>query len=181
MKFNANNAPQLGERDNSPIPDGTYRVEVITANELDNKMGTGKYIELALEIVGPSHVGRRLWARYTTSHSTSDKAVEIGLGQLGEASRALGHPVFDHESELAGCIGECKVGRQRNDPERNEIKGWIVPAASKGQPVYSRQRQAQGAEQHDIHRNGGQLRQAAANMPPAAPHPADDFDNDPPF
>ncbi len=180
MRFNAETAPQREARDNNPMPDGTYPVEVATATEIDNKSGTGRYLELVLQVASGAYKGRRLWARYTTSHSTSDKAVEIGLGQIGEASRALSMPVWDHESELVGCVGECRVGRQKDNDQYNEIRGWVVPDATKGQPAYNRARQAQGAEQHDVSRKGGQLRQAVASAPPSPPHPAD-FDDDLPF
>ncbi len=123
-----------------------------------------------------------MWARYTTEHETSEQAVGIGLGQISAMSRAVGVMAWDHETELIGAVGECKVGVQRDDPERNEVKGWVIDSENRGAPVYNRARQAQGAEQHDVNRKGGQLRQATANMPPPAPpHPADFDDSEIPF
>lgn len=127
MRFNANTTPDAPARDDSPMPDGDYDVRVRAATELDNKIGTGRYLELVLDVLGPTHAGNRLWARYTTEHSTSEKAVTIGMGQLKQAALALGHPTFDHEVELVGLTGRCKVRRQRDNAERNEVKGWIVP------------------------------------------------------
>lgn len=127
MRFNAANVPDSNtDRDDSPLPDGTYTVKVRKATEIDNKSGTGRYLELVLDVLGPTRAGATLWARYTTEHHTSEKAVTIGLGQLKDAARALGKPAFDHEVELVGCTGQCKVGRQRDNADRNEVKGWIV-------------------------------------------------------
>lgn len=148
MNFNSNqHEPNTGF---DVIPNGNYRVRITQAQEKDNANRNGKYLQLDLELVDAPYRGRKLWARYTTEHETSEQAVEIGLGQISAMARAVNVPSWNHETELIGAIGECKVGVQKDDRERNEVKGWVIPDASKGTPTYNPQRQAQGARQHGV-------------------------------
>ena len=186
MRFNADDVPAAAGF--GPIPDGTYRVRVDDSNEIENKKGTGKYLELVIIITeGPSK-GRKLWARMTSEHE-NEQAASIGRGQISQASRALGCPAFNHESALKDCVATVRIGRERNDPERNEVKEWIVAPENKGAPTYSHIHQRAGAQQHDIHREervarpGGQLRESVAQQssaPPVADMP-EYFDDSVPF
>lgn len=162
MRFNAN---EVAPADFSPIPDGEYEVRVDSANELDNKNRNGCYLELVLIVVGPTHQGRKLWARYTTQHQESVEAVKIGQGQISAAMRSMGKMVINHESELNGCVGRVRVGRDRNDASRNEVKGWVLPAENKGAPTYSGMHQRAGATHHDIHRERSTTTTGAAPSP----------------
>ena len=170
-----------------PIPDGTYRVRVEQAEEIENKQRTGCYLELVLVVADGAFKGRKLWARYTSAHENV-KAQEIGLGQISAALRALGRPVIDHERELVGAVGDCVVGRDRSDSERNEVKRWILPDEQKGAPTYSTQHQRAAAERHDIHGErsgptyGGSAQSTRRPEPPPEPaRSADRFDDDIPF
>jgi hypothetical protein len=179
MRFDARNVPPA---DNSPLPDGEYEVRVESANEVENKNRTGCYLELVLVVVGPSHQGRKLWARYTTQHQESEKAVQIGQGEISAAMRSLNKMAFNHESELNGCVGRVRVGRDRNDASRNEVKGWVLPSENKGAPTYSNIHQRTGAEHHDIRGERTATTQGAApaprvqQLPDGRPLPPSDFD-----
>lgn len=177
MKFNANDVPPAA--DFGPLPNGPYRVRVDSAIEVENKNHTGKYLELVLVVVEGAYKARKLWLRMTSEHD-NEQAASIGRGQISACLRALGKPVINHESELVGCVGECRVGREKNDPERNEVKGWVTPAETKGAPTYSRQHQAAGAEQHGVNRPGAALKQATSGPRTDVPAPGY-FDDDVPF
>jgi hypothetical protein len=164
MRFDARNVPPA---DNSPLPDGEYAVRVDSANEVENKNRNGCYLELVLIVIGPTHQGRKLWARYTTQHQESEKAVQIGQGEISAAMRSLGKMSINHESELNGCVGKVRVGRTRGDSSRNEVKGWVLPAENKGAPTYSNIHQRTGAEHHDIHGERIATTQGAAPAPRA--------------
>lgn len=176
MRFDAN---RIQPAQFGPIPDGTYRVRVEQAEEIENKQRTGCYLELVLVVADGAFKGRKLWARYTSAHENV-KAQEIGLGQISAALRALGRPVIDHERELVGAVGDCVVGRDRSDSERNEVKRWILLDEQKGAPTYSTQHQRAAAEHHDIHGHRG----PASTPPPharSAPKEPLPFDDDVPF
>lgn len=148
MKFNAANIPPQEPRESGPMPDGPYPIEVEQAAEMDNRAGTGRYLELVLRVIDGPHRGRKLWVRYTSQHE-SEKAETIGLAQIRDASVALGKPQWEHESELQGRRGVVKVGRQKDNNERNEVKGWVMsPEQRATQPhaVDVRQRNGQLAE-----------------------------------
>jgi hypothetical protein len=176
MKFNADTAPQPTARDSGPLPDGTYTVKVEQATELDNKSGTGRYLELVLVVIEGPHRGRKLWARYTTEHQSA-KAQEIGLGQVSELSRALGRPAWDHESELQELVADVRVGRQKDNAERNEVKGWQVSADAKRVPTYTRPHQAAAIDVSRRNQQLAEVTQANAGRPSAPV----DFDDDLPF
>jgi len=177
MRFDSrNHAPP--SRD--PIPPSDQIVKIESVETKLNKAQTGQF--LAVEVVvheGP-HRGRRIWANYTTEHSESDKAVEIGLGQISEMCRSVGIVGFDHERELAGLIGTVRVKLQKDDPTKNEIAWWVVPKEMRDAPTYHAPRQAHEARKHDIHGHGGP---ASTPPPPARSAPKEPlpFDDDVPF
>lgn len=183
MRFNANTvAPQ--ENNFDPIPKGKYRLRIEEAEERDNSKGNGRYLWLALSVAEGQHKGRKLWANMTTEHAESEKAVEIGLGQISAMARAIGHMTWNHERELVGKVGEAYVGLEPDNrgETRNKVTGWVVPAAAKGAPTYTAQHQAHAAAEANIHQRGGQLK-ATMHSRPAPPPPTDPayFDNDVPF
>lgn len=185
MRFNANEVQPAAAY--GPLPNGVYRVRVTDANEIENKNRNGKYLELVLLVLEGEHKGRKLWCRYTSEHE-NEQAASIGRGQISQALRALGKPVINHEVELQDCIADVRVGREKRDPERNEVKEWLAAAGQQGAATYSAIHQRAGANEYDIHRQGGQLRQAtqaaasATRQPlPPANVPAFIDDEDVPF
>ncbi len=141
MRYNANEHPEPVDNF-TPLPKGKYRVKIKLAQECDNANRTGKYLKVELDVLGPTHHGRKLWANMTTEHAASPQAVEIGLGQISAMARSIGYPSWDHESEIIGREGEVYVGFERDDPTKNRVTGWVVPAAGKGVPTYTAQHQA---------------------------------------
>lgn len=127
MRFNANTVPPQ-ENNFEPVPKGKYRLRIDEAEERDNKSGNGRYLWLALSIAEGQHKGRKLWQMMTTEHATSEKAVEIGLGQISAMARSIGHMTWNHERELVGKIGEAYVGHETDDrgETRNKVSGWVL-------------------------------------------------------
>lgn len=195
MRYNANEHPE--PQDNfSPLPKGRYQVRIAQAQECENSNRNGCYLKVELDVLGPTHQGRKLWAQMTTEHQESQQAVEIGLGQISAMARSIGRLSWDHEGEIIGLTGECYVGLEKNDPTRNRVTGWAIPTGeTKGAPTYTRQHQQHGAEQHGVSAPGpryGGAATAPANRAPSTngprqdvPHVADmpDFfgDSDVPF
>jgi len=73
----------------SPLPEGTYSVQVQKAELKKTKDGTGAYIEAECNVVGEDYKGRKVWARYNVVNK-NPKAVEIGYQQLKQMIVASG-------------------------------------------------------------------------------------------
>lgn len=123
MQFDAEEHKDTGF---GTIPKGTYPFMVDKSEMKVTQNGKGEQLVLEVIVTEGPYRGRRLWDRFTVSHTESEKAVEIGLGRLSACSRALGIPKWRHERELVGRVGEAVVGFDKGDETRNEIKGWVV-------------------------------------------------------
>lgn len=183
MRFNANTVPPQ-ENNFEPVPKGKYRLLIEQAEERENGKRNGCYLWLQLAIAEGPYKSRKLWQMMTTAHQESEKAVEIGLGQISAMARAIGKMTWNHESELVGRIGEAYVGienDQKGEP-KNKVSGWVVPKEAQGAPTYTAQHQAHAAAQANVHQRGGQIKAAIAAP---GPRPASDdpgyYDEEIPF
>lgn len=115
-----------------PIPDGNYDATVTQAEIKTTNDGSGQYIKLRLDITGPSHQGRVVFANLNIKNA-SLKAEEIGKQQLGEIMRAIGLARVRDTDELIGARLNIKVAIRaaRTDEKSgrvyeasNEVKGY---------------------------------------------------------
>jgi hypothetical protein len=126
-----------------PIPEGSYNATVTQAELKTTNDGTGQYMKLRLDITGPSHQGRVVFANLNIKNA-SLKAEEIGKQQLGEIMRAIGLARVRDTDELIGAALKIRVAiRPARTDERtgktydaaNEVKGYsaiggtVAPAA----------------------------------------------------
>jgi hypothetical protein len=72
-----------------PIPAGTYAAVITDSDMKDNKAGTGKYLELVIEIIDGEHKGRQVWDRLNLQNPNA-KAVEIAQRTLSAICHAVG-------------------------------------------------------------------------------------------
>lgn len=172
MRFTATGNAPPQTNDFAPIPEGRYTIRILTAEERDNKQSAGRGLNLGLEVMGPTHTGRRLWAYMATAHTNPDVA-QRGMGQIEAMSHAVGLVQWEHERELVGQIGDVKVGIDRNDPTRNRIIVWITSSAPRTSTPAPR---PTAPAYDDTQRRNGQLA-AVANIPRATA----DFDDNVPF
>lgn len=118
-----------------PIPPGWYPA-VITASEMrETRAGTGRYLSLTLELIDCELAGRRVWTNLNLDNP-NEKAVEIAQRDLAAICRAVGVMQPYDSEDLHFKKLEIKVAIAKNDPERNEVKGYrtaqsSAPAASK--------------------------------------------------
>jgi hypothetical protein len=61
--FDLNDLPVGNGGDFEPVPAGWYTVKIVSASVENTKAGTGKYIKVRFDILGPSFQGRVLFAR----------------------------------------------------------------------------------------------------------------------
>lgn len=119
--FNIDDLPE--EEGFDPIPAGEYRVAIKGAELKPTKDGTGKYIALRLDVLGPSHQGRVIFSNVNIQNRNPD-AEKIGQQQLGSIARAIGVKSVSNTDQLLGGELAVKVV-VKSDPEygpRNEVK-----------------------------------------------------------
>ena len=138
QSFNANDIPQ-SENNFEPIPAGWYEVSINTAELKETKAGTGEYIALRYDVLGPAHQGRVIFGNLNIRNPNS-KAQDIGIQQLGELMRAIGLASVQDTDQLVGGHLEVKVKIREasggydasNDVSGfKAVKGGSVPMATK--------------------------------------------------
>lgn len=120
-----------------PIPAGWYSVTITKAEVKDTKAGTGEYIHMRMDVMGPTHQGRVLFANLNL-RNPNPKAEEIGRQQLNSVITALGIPAIRDSDQLIGGQLQVKVAIRHEPPRdpENEVKGYkaisgsSMPAAS---------------------------------------------------
>lgn len=114
-----------------PVPAGSYDVLIHTAEEKSTKSG-GSMLSLRLDIVGPSHQGRVVFANITLKNA-NPKAEEIGLAQLRALLQAAGLERVRSPSDLNGRRVTAKVTIRKSEEygDQNEVKSFsATPGAA---------------------------------------------------
>lgn len=108
-----------------PVPAGEYVVVVTDSEVKETKTGTGKYLELTLEIQEGEFSGRRIWDRLNLWNQ-NEKTAEIALRQLAQLAKACGRGVIGDSSELHGIpvVAIVKVREDAKFGASNEVKGY---------------------------------------------------------
>ena len=119
-----------------PIPAGRY-VAVITESEMmPTKSGTGRYLQLAFQIIEGEHENRTLWSRLNIENSNR-VAVEIALGELSAICHAVGVLQPKDSCELHNLPLMITVKCKRRDDTgeiTNEIRGYAKKEAAAPPP-----------------------------------------------
>jgi len=127
--FNADEYEEQPEFDNSPLPAGEYYAEIAdaTVKETANKKGTG--CNVTFDILGDVHdksgKGRKVFAWFTLQHE-NDMAQSIGQRDFHALRLAVGKPTANDTDELLGANLVIKVGFDKKDATRNQIKKYIA-------------------------------------------------------
>ena len=156
--FDVNELPQ-SDNNFDPLPAGWYTTKIAGAEIKTTKNGTGQYISVRYDIIGPSHQGRVVFGNINIKNA-NPKAEEIGRQQLGEIMRAIGLARVTDTDQLIGGNVQIKLSVKQDETygDKNEIKGFkavtggAMPTASVPQEFAQ---QAQSAP-------------AAASVPPWA-------------
>jgi hypothetical protein len=111
-----------------PLPDGDYEVSVQKCELKDTKDGTGNYFNLQLQVTEGKFAKRVLFAMITRKNK-SDKAEQIGHGQLRTLMESGGITTLSDTDQLIGVGVSVRVGsKEYNGTVSNEVKGWKVIA-----------------------------------------------------
>ena len=98
--FSIDTLPQ-SENEFSPLPAGWYQVHITGAELRPTKAGTGAYIAVRYDVLGPTHQGRVVFGNLNI-RNPSPKAEEIGRQQLGSLMRAIGLAQVSDTDQLIG-------------------------------------------------------------------------------
>lgn len=143
FEVSADQLPQSQSYD--AIPAGLYTAKVTDASLQDTKSGTGQYIRLRFDIMGPSHQGRVVFTNLNIRNQ-NPKAEEIGMQQMGDLMRAIGLPkVMDTDQFIGGvCQIKVTVSNSEQYGTQNEVKAF--KAVEGGSPAPAPAQEAAGSQ-----------------------------------
>ncbi|CAB4172657.1 Protein of unknown function DUF669 [uncultured Caudovirales phage] len=122
--FQISSMPVQEDRDFSPLPEGEYLVEIKTAEIKATKSGTGKYINVRMDVIEGKYAKRVLFSIINIKND-SDVAEKIGRSQLGEIMRSNNIGTLQDTDQLIGATMMVRVviGEYKGEA-KNEIKGY---------------------------------------------------------
>lgn len=86
----------------SPIPAGDYTVQVTGSELKSTKDGTGQYLKVTFDVLGPAYQGRKLFQNYNIFNKSAN-AERIGRSQLKALTTAIGLDTLRDTDEIIGC------------------------------------------------------------------------------
>lgn len=111
----------------TPIPPGSYPLEILETEEKQNKLGTGSYLAIRFRVVDTKHNGRLLFTNLTMNHK-NPKAEAIGRGQLKALAVSAGLDLdnFKETNQLVGkhVVGHVEIKSDAEFGDRNNIRGF---------------------------------------------------------
>lgn len=114
--FNAHSVEPAQERNDGPLPAGTYTVECTAAELRELKSGKGMGLSLEFTVIDPEqHARRKVWSNLNIKHE-SPQAQEIGQSQLAAVCLACGIDGLEDTGEFFGKVLSVKT---RIKPEQN--------------------------------------------------------------
>ena len=128
---NPQDAGEVREYDNSPVPEGWYEAEIRKAEILPTKAG-GHRVNIQYAITGPTNTGRVVFGSINIDHP-KQQVVDIGKEQLSNIARAIGKG-FDDTDDLVGRAVRIKVKISKSEgyPDSNDVNGWQAPLSKIG-------------------------------------------------
>jgi hypothetical protein len=131
------------------LPAGDYDVVIVKSELKPNKKGTGKLLEMELQVCNGPAQNRKLWDRLNVQNQ-NPVAQQIALGTLSSICRAVGvlTPRDSSELHMKPLKAKVIVGKDDSGNPRNEVKGYSgrqsghggppsAPVAQQPAPVYS--------------------------------------------
>lgn len=128
--FEADAMP-VSDKSYEPLPAGWYTASITAAELKNTKAGTGQYIAIRYDIIGPTHQGRIVFGNLNIRNPNATAEV-IGRQQLGEVMRAIGIAKVQDTDELIGGQLSIKIAIKASDQygDQNEVKGFKAIAGS---------------------------------------------------
>jgi len=131
--FNLDFSKDTATNSYDPIEAGEYLVSCVKAEVKQTKDGQGAYVACEFRIQEGNHEGRKLFQNFTVANK-SEKAVQIGRGQIKSFLLASGSKTFDMKdiTDMCGKICIAKVGIEKSDgyADRNKITSFKSPTTT---------------------------------------------------
>lgn len=129
--FDTTTLPQ-SEQSYDALPAGWYQAKITKTEVKQTKSGTGSYIAVRYDILGPTHQGRVVFGNLNIKNANSE-AERIGREQLGELMRAIGLTRVQDSDELIG--GELsiklKIRASEQYGDSNDVTGFKAISGAK--------------------------------------------------
>ena len=160
--INTNDLPAGSDFD--VLPAGWYQAKVNAADIKKTKAGNGEYINLQLEILGPSHQGRIVFSNINIMNP-NPKAEEIGLSQLNSLLSSIGLAQISDTDQLINGEAMIKLSIKRSDEygDRNEVKGY--KALSNSMPTMASSAITQQVQHQQVQHQQAQYQNPTNNRP----------------
>jgi hypothetical protein len=122
--YNAADLP-TNTMSSEPVPAGWYSVKIHSAEVKNTKAGTGQYIAVRYDILGPTHQGRVVFGNLNIKNP-NPKAEEIGRQQLGDLMRSIGLAKVNDTDQLVGGSLKIKVDVRKDEQygDSNDVRGY---------------------------------------------------------
>ena len=135
QSFDVSELPQSTGGGFDPLPAGWYSVKVTGAELKNTKAGTGQYIAVRYDVLGPTHQGRVVFGNLNIKNP-NPKAEEIGRQQLGDLMRAIGLAKVTDTDQLIGGTLQIKLDIRRDETygDSNDVKGYKAGAGAASAP-----------------------------------------------
>ncbi len=135
QSFAVDELPQGSGGNFEPLPAGWYQATITSAELKKTKAGTGEYIAIRYDILGPTHQGRVVFGNLNIANP-NQKAEEIGRQQLRELMVAIGlNSVSDTDQLIGGSLSiklDIKSDEQYGD--KNEVRGFKAAGGGSAAP-----------------------------------------------
>lgn len=123
--FNSRGVEPSRPREDGPIPNDWYRMWIVSTEIRPTKAGTGKRMELELDVVAGEYKGRKVWEGLNIQNPNA-QAQEIALRDLAAICQATGVLAFTTPAQLHRKVMLVKVGTERREgyKDRNIVLGY---------------------------------------------------------
>lgn len=112
---------ELPQNEYEPIPAGTYNAMIMESEIKDSSTG-GQYVQLRIEITGPTQAGRSVFERLNIRNQ-NEKAVQIALQTLGSICKAVGLNSVSDTNELHNRPFKVTLDVEQGKPYEDKITG----------------------------------------------------------
>ena len=110
-----------------PIPAGDYIGKVVSSEIKPTASGTGEYLKIEIEVLGPACAGRKVFDQLNIRNESAE-AERIGRAQLSALCHAIGVLRVSDSNELHGKPFAFKVVIEKDATgqygDKNKIKGY---------------------------------------------------------
>lgn len=133
LNFTQEEIDNANKSEFDPLPAGNYVAEITHSEIKPTRAGTGTILSLGFKVIDGDFAGRLVFSNINLSNP-NEIAQQIGRKQLAQIAAACGIANIKDTEQLHGVPMTIKVGFQKDDKERNEIKEYRPASTSFSAP-----------------------------------------------